>query len=311
MPMTYEERSMMLLGAAGCPSAEASQTGQTSRPAARGGRRGKAVTRQSRRDALIRTIEGQIVPRLLLARASVPASEAPLALPLPGGAQDPQTVAELTRLLLEHTSEVASVYVQLLHADGASIEAILLNVLAPAARRLGALWESDDVDFFAVSLGLARLQTIVRELSAASPQEDSPPGLAGTILLVPEIGEQHTFGLQLVAEFFRRARWDVWLEQPASTDEYARLIAAEHFAVIGLAVGSDSKLEHLAGRITATRRGSRNRSVCVMVGGPLFLNRPEIARQVGADATATDGPQAVQIAQTLVKSLAAAGVATP
>jgi MerR family transcriptional regulator, light-induced transcriptional regulator len=310
MPMTYEERSMMLLGAAGCTSAETSQPGQNSRPAARGGRRGTALTRQSRREALIRTIEGQIVPRLLLARASVPPSEAPMALPLPGVVQNPQAVAELTRLLLEHTSEVASVYVQLIHADGASIESILLNVLAPAARRLGALWESDEVDFFAVSLGLARLQTIVRELSTATPQEDSPPGLAGTILLVPEMGEQHTFGLQLVAEFFRRSRWDVWLEQPATVDEYARLIAAEHFAVIGLGVGSDSKLEHLAGRIAATRRGSRNRNVCVMVGGPVLLSRPEIARQVGADATATDGPQAVQIAQTLVKSLAAAGVST-
>ncbi len=305
MPMGYEERSLVLLAAAGCAGGEsAPATARSGRPAAP-----PEVTRQSRRDALVRTIEGQIVPRLLLARAQRKDDGATGQRPAASAAATNEAVDDLTRLLLQHTSEVASTYIQMARREGASVDAILLDLLAPAARRLGALWESDDVDFFAVSLGLARLQTIVRELSTATQPDDVGGGLAGTILLVPELGEQHTFGLQLVGEFFRRARWDVWLEQPNSADEYLQLVAAEHFAVIGIAAGSDGRVEHLASRIAATRRASRNKTVCVMVGGPIFLNKPELAGQVGADATAMDGPAAVQTAQTLVKSLAAAAAA--
>ena len=195
----------------------------------------------------------------------------------------------------------------MIRREGVPLESILLDLLAPAARRLGTLWETDDVDFFAVSLGLARLQTIVRDLSTDAPDDDASRGLGGTVLLVPELGEQHTFGLQLVGEFFRRARWDVWMEQPDSAEDYLQLVGDEHFSVVGLAVGSESRLEHVASRIASTRRASRNRAVYVMVGGPIFLQKPELARQVGADATAIDGPSAVQVAQKLVKSLAATG----
>lgn len=299
MPMSYEERSLMLLAAASYASGDtAPGAACVPRPETP-----KVVTRQSRREALVRTIEGQIVPRLLMTRAPAPATVATARSTSAVASAD--SVEELTRLLLQHTSEVAGVYVDMIRREGVPLESILLDLLAPAARRLGALWESDDVDFFAVSLGLARLQTIVRELSTDAPDDDASRGLGGTVLLVPELGEQHTFGLQLVGEFFRRARWDVWMEQPDSAEEYLQLVGDEHFSVVGLAVGSESRLEHVASRIASTRRASRNRAVYVMVGGPIFLQKPELARQVGADATAIDGPSAVQVAQKLVKSLAA------
>ena len=301
MPMSYEERSLMLLAAAsyasGDPAPGAACVPRPETP--------KVVTRQSRREALVRTIEGQIVPRLLMTRAPVPATAA--AARATSAVTSAGSVEELTRLLLQHTSEVAGVYVDMIRREGVPLESILLDLLAPAARRLGTLWETDDVDFFAVSLGLARLQTIVRDLSTDAPDDDASRGLGGTVLLVPELGEQHTFGLQLVGEFFRRARWDVWMEQPDSAEDYLQLVGDEHFSVVGLAVGSESRLEHVASRIASTRRASRNRAVYVMVGGPIFLQKPELARQVGADATAIDGPSAVQVAQKLVKSLAATG----
>ena len=45
---------------------------------------------------------------------------------------------------------------------------------------------------------------------------------------------------------------------------------------------------------------SRNKAVSVMVGGPVFVENPEIARQVGADASAVDAPTAVLLAQVLL-----------
>ena len=45
--------------------------------------------------------------------------------------------------------------------------------------------------------------------------------------------------------------------------------------------------------IRAIRGDSRNRAVGVLIGGPMLLAKPEMAELVGADATAADGPQAV------------------
>ena len=43
-----------------------------------------------------------------------------------------------------------------------------------------------------------------------------------------------------------------------------------------------------------------------MVGGPLFLQRPELVTRVGADATAADAPAAVRQASGLLAMRAAA-----
>jgi len=250
----------------------------------------------------VRTIEGQIVPRLLMARGTVSAAVTARERTEGGTPIGREQVAELIRLLLLHDSAVSSAFISDLRQHGTSVERICLSLLAPAARELGEMWERDDVDVIQVTLGLCRLQTLLREISADSTQETGDRTVHGSILLVPELGEQHTFGLQLVGEFFRRAQWDVWMEQPESAAALLELVAREHFSVIGLTVGCEERLPGLATRITSVRRASRNRALCVMVGGPLFLAKPELAASVGADATASDGHLAVAMATTLTNA---------
>lgn len=296
---TLDERALALLDAVSCPGMEQESRGGVTRsrkPAKRA-----TVAKETRLDALVRTIEGQIVPRLLMARAPA-ASKQHNADYAEDAVIGPAQVDELVRLLREHDSTVSSAYVASLRQAGASVERIALALLAPAARDLGERWERDEVDVIEVTLGLCRLQTLLRELGSDGSPEGTERGQRGSILLVPELGEQHTFGLQLVGEFFRRAQWDVWLEQPESASALLDLVSREHFSVIGLTVGTEDRLPGLAARITSVRRASRNRSLCVMVGGPLFLKNPDLAAQVGADATATDGRLAVSTAMTLIQA---------
>lgn len=124
------------------------------------------------------------------------------------------------------------------------------------------------------------------------------------MLLAPAPGEQHTFGLSMVAEFFRRAGWDVWSGPVASRQELVGMVRAAWFAVVGLSVSSERKLDEVATAIRAIRRASRNRSIGVMVGGPMFLEHPDWVARVGADATAVDGRQAIRQAHDLLALLA-------
>jgi methanogenic corrinoid protein MtbC1 len=180
------------------------------------------------------------------------------------------------------------------------MEALYLELLAPAARHLGELWTADLCGFAEVTVGLCRLHQVLRELSPAFQNEGGRRAHGRRALLVPVPGDQHTFGLVMVAEFFRRAGWDVWSGPPASRGELVGIVRREWFAVVGFSASCDTRLEALASGIHAVRRASRNPAVGVLVGGPVFVEHPELATLIGADATAVDGRQATLQAESLL-----------
>jgi methanogenic corrinoid protein MtbC1 len=221
-----------------------------------------------------------------------------------GGLIDAATVDEFVKLILAHDVVVASAYFEAMRSRGVSLEALYLHLLAPAARRLGEFWSDDRCDFTEVTVALGRLQQALRELSPAFRNEAKPREHGRRALLMPAPGEQHTFGLFMVAEFFRRAGWDVWGGPPSSSNDLTGMVRAEWFDVVGLSVGCESRLDVLAAGIRAIRRASRNRAIGVMVGGPTFVMHPELVALVGADATAADARQAAFQAESLVSLLA-------
>jgi len=255
----------------------------------------EAGSPEARRARLVRTIEGEIVPRLVLARRVERQDGATGTNAY--GTPDETDVLELVRLLLTHELGVAAAYVETVRQRGATLDRICLELLAPAARELGRRWEYDECDFLQVTLALCRLHQLLRELSAEVRGDDFEPARERRILLAPCPGEQHTFGVSLVGEFLQRAGWEVWQEFPSSTEQISNLVRQNWFAVVGLSLGSERKLEEIAATIRAIRDASMNRAVGVLVGGPMLLAKPEIVQFVGADGTAPDGPQAVLCAE--------------
>jgi MerR family transcriptional regulator, light-induced transcriptional regulator len=252
---------------------------------------------EARMARLVRTIEGEIVPRLVLARRVVSASAGAAA--ATGRTPDDIDVKELVRLLLTHDVGVASAYVETVRQRGASLESVCLALLAPAARELGLLWEEDECDFMQVTVGLCRLHHLLRELSPEFRTESAERRVERNILLAPVPGDQHTFGITLVAQFLRKAGWEVWHEFPANGAEILDIVRQNWFAVVGLSVGSETRIDEVAAIIRAIRHASRNRLVGVLVGGPVLVARPELAVLMGADATAVDGPMAVSKAERI------------
>jgi methanogenic corrinoid protein MtbC1 len=261
-----------------------------------------APVSEDRMKRLVRTIEGEIVPRLVVARR---VRCLPQAVPVRGNKPpDPLDVSELVRLLLAHDVGVASAFVETVRQRGATLEMVCMNLLAPAARQLGVMWEQDECDFMQVTVGLCRLHQLLRELSPEFRTEEEDCKSTRRVLLVPCPGDQHTFGISLVAQFLRRAGWDVWHEFPASSAEILEIVGNHWLTVVGLSVGTETHLDEVAATIRAIRSVSRNRAVGVLVGGPLLVDRPALALLVGADATAPDGPQAVLRAEHVCSALA-------
>lgn len=246
-------------------------------------------------------VQEQVVPRLLLAHRGLAESGAIEDL---GLHPDPDVIGNFAKYLLREDLDELMRRVESMQARGMPLETIYLDVLAPVARHLGDLWNEDLCDFTAVTVGLWRLQQLVRRLSPCFLQESEGSEQGRRALLVPAPGEQHTFGLGMVADFFRRGGWDVWSGAPTTTQEIVRIVRGEWFAVIGMSVGCERNLEGLAAAIHSIRRASRNRSIGVLVGGSVFVEHPDYVALVGADASAHDGRHAVTQAEALLGLLA-------
>jgi methanogenic corrinoid protein MtbC1 len=251
---------------------------------------------------LVRAVEGEIVPRLLLARREA----APTPVPANHAQIEPREAEELARLLLLHELEVPFAYAESIRYRGVSIRDIYMELLAPAARSLGDMWDRDECDFMQVTLGLGRLHQLLQRIGQLAPGPESldSRGHGRRALLATAPGETHSFGVAMVSHFFRQNGWEVFNEFPESLDDLAACVRERSFTLVGLSVSSEIKLDALTAAVRAIRRHSQNRAVGVMVGGPVFKQHPEWVARAGADASAEDGEQAARLAETVAALLA-------
>lgn len=124
-----------------------------------------AKTETDARDRLMRLariIEGEIVPRLLvsLSGSLTAARHTP--------ARD--NVAMLARLLLMREEAGAAALARIIHPPGTPRDQARLRLIVPLALCLNELWERDECDFGQLILGLNRLESVLREVSAGPPQ---------------------------------------------------------------------------------------------------------------------------------------------
>jgi MerR family transcriptional regulator, light-induced transcriptional regulator len=209
-------------------------------------------------------------------------------------------VIEFTRLCVSEDAPSLLDFVERFLSTGSSVETIYIELLAPSARKLGEYWEADSEDFVGVTMGLWRIQEVLRELTLRVP----PVARAGTgmrsALFSTMPGEQHSFGTLMVAECFERAGWQADVLIEPSQSELTGKFARHHYDLIGLTVSRDCSSAALSGVVAAIRAVSSNPHVKVLVGGRAINEQPELAGDCGADGTAIDASSAVMLADRLV-----------
>lgn len=243
---------------------------------------------------LSRTIETEIVPRFMLAFESDNGARSVAA-----NFHLEERIDEFVRLVVEHDAKVAAEYVDALRRQGAPLADIYMDLLAPSARRLGELWETDDASFAEVAIGVCRMHQVLLEYSRCFDPVDGSQGSGRCALVVPTPGEEHTFGLFVVVEFLRRAGWHCFTGSPGSVKELRRLVKSQHFDAVGLSLSAERHIEQTAETIDEIRRHSRNKKTAILLGGQLPNENPDLVSQLGADGTAADGRAAVRVLNKL------------
>ncbi|MEM7781051.1 MAG: cobalamin-dependent protein [Pseudomonadota bacterium] len=253
-------------------------------------------------DSINAIIEGEIIPQLLMAHAE--GADQTLALGALNGAQiAPSAATKFALLPLHKDTPNLLEEVEKFLAEGVSVEAIYIDLLAPAARQLGEMWENDDCDFVDVTMGLWRLQEVMREIGERAPIK--PPAIDGSAkraLFAPLPGDEHYFGALMMDEVFARSGWESQVMTKPLRKELLDVVSRESFDLVGLTVSRDCTSAALRNLIQAMRSVSANPNLSILIGGQMINQNPAIVAEVGADGTGADARAALEVARTLVQS---------
>ena len=245
-------------------------------------------------------IENIIVPRLLMSHVNNNTALAKEKVSLRNVA-----VSDFIALTTQDDPAAAIDYVRHLMDKGVTFQEVLLDLMAPAARVLGERWEEDRASFVEVALGVARMHRILREFDGVPSHLWSNAGFGRHALLLPAPGELHSFGLRLVQEFLLRESWTVTNKPVNSVNELGHLVSQEYFDIVGLSLSGGTLVENFLESIRVIRKKSKNKRVKIIVGGHLFVERPDLIETCGSDAYAVDAPATVTIVNGWAHQLAA------
>lgn len=259
----------------------------------------KACTEAEYLESLVKTIEGKILPHIIEQHLESSIPEDLLAKAI----VDEKRIAELTNLVLQEDARTSVNYVKAIHTSGTSLEDIYLLLLSPVARKLGAMWESDESSFTEVTIALWRIKQLMYDLSPIFQQYAEQNKTGSSIMLVPLPGSQHNLGLFMVSEFFARAGWRIWGELAATEDEIIAMAANEWFDIVGLSASVREQFPQLKELIKRIKAKSKNPHVGVIIGSPVFNQFPELVDDLGADMVGIDAADALEKATFYVERL--------
>ena len=235
-------------------------------------------------------IENIIVPRLLMSHVNTNSD-----LTAERASLRNVAVSDFIALTTKDDPSSAIDYVRHLMANGVSFQEVLLDLMAPAARVLGERWDQDKASFVEVALGVAPMHRILREFDGVPSHLWSNAGFGRHALLLPAPGELHSFGLRLVREFLLRESWTVTNKPVADVYHLAQVVSEERFDIVGISLSGQCNEETFLEAIKVIREKSKNRLVKIIVGGHLFVEKPELIDSCGSDAYAVDAPATVTI----------------
>jgi methanogenic corrinoid protein MtbC1 len=250
------------------------------------------------KDSLQDVIAEQLIPRLLNSQNYSERLETPIVSGANTGALPHFT--DFTDACRLGDSLRVNQMVDALIAQGLTEERIFLDLITPAARHLGTLWDKDLCSFTDVTCGLALMHHVIYRLGYEFRDGQHVKGDQTSVMVCCAPGSQHLLGATIVGDLFRREGANVVIEISSTEQELVRAVANEWFDVIGISVAIESQLLSLKSLTQALKENSGNPHVKVLLGGPIFMLVDVTAEMFGADVISNN----VQEAMLLLKRFA-------
>ncbi len=181
---------------------------------------------------------------------------------------------------------------------GTSVEDVYLEIIEPAQREIGRLWQAGQVSVAqehyctaVAQLVLAQLYPRIMHASRGGPK----------LVVTCVVGELHEMGARMVADFFEMNGWDTtYLGANTPVDALLQMLGRLRPDLLALSATTSFQVGALAKIIEAVRGHESVRHLKILVGGRPFQIASELWQRVGADAYAPDARAAVDAGRALV-----------
>jgi len=255
--------------------------------------------------ALARVLERQLPPAAgAMALDTLSRGLEALAVPWRDEASDgldpsrPEDRLALTYLNLVLEGNVSEAIARLVQASASlSLEAIYLQVLMPAQREIGTLWQLGDLSVPEEHLVTSTTQRAMAILSHAAPRAAAN---GRTVVVAAVAGNAHDLSLRAAADLFECAGWrSLLLGADVPADELPTAVTFFEADLLVLGAMLSTQLRTLATTVEAVRSRCE-RDVRILVGGSAFDEAPEVWRKLGADGYARTLGEATVAAESLL-----------
>ena len=187
-------------------------------------------------------------------------------------------------------------------ASGVDIEDVYLEGITPVARLLGQWWCDDVIDFATATLAFTRLRQLLFELSPLFLMDACDHARGLTCFMVGEFQAQHTMGMFMLSEFFRRNGWQVRADECETGDDLLRTMSSDWFDLMAISLSCERQVATMRRLIPLIRKASPNPQLKIIAGGALLDVCPEIVTGLGVELITQDARAAQKSALELVST---------
>ncbi len=180
-----------------------------------------------------------------------------------------------------------------IRSAGVSLDDLTDRYIPAVARTLGDEWSEDHVTFASTTVGVARLQWLVRLLEPAPADPRMAADVPGILILVPA-GEQHTLGAILLSSQLRRRGFGVSLILEATVASVEPRMRKANLQATMISTSPGPHMSDLRALVDASRRVMK-KNAPVLIGGTITKTSLDIKDLSGADHVATDIDDAIRL----------------
>lgn len=193
----------------------------------------------------------------------------------------------------------AAALVQRCLEPGHSVVDVELHVIQPALYGIGQKWQDNQVTVDQEHLATAISQAIMLQILQ---NIEVPPSNGRSVLLACVQGNSHMVGLQMVADAFQLAGWEVqFLGADVQTDDLFQNIEQFKPDLLGLSVSFAQQLHVVKDIITRLNTAPGGKRPAVIVGGLAINQFNRLADRLGADGWSPDARAAVASGSQIVQ----------
>ncbi len=176
------------------------------------------------------------------------------------------------------------------------VEDIYIHIFARSQYEIGQLWQKNVISVAQEHFATAVTQSIMSNIY--SKVVSYKPG-ANTLVAVGTSGELHEIGIRMVADFFEMKGWNsVFFGSNTPSESVIHFIERNGVDLLAIGATLAPHLVEMQRLIELTRQTRPD--LPIMVGGKAISGNIDLAKKLGADATAFSAKDAVRKGEEIV-----------